>query len=244
MIISNPFGSSNSLGKDTIRFTIANNYVRNPSSTRPTTKGITVKSVSAGGNKIDDWTGSKFTPTQNALQSVTITPSSYIAGDFPVIYQFTIRTPYTVEANAFIYVKFPTGDLYVYDTSIASDKCNAITTLSSSNIKCSAKQTELTITKGFPSGICACTGDISFSVGGIINPRSLKPTQTFIVSIFTSDNYVIYTKQTGITLKMTDPDRTTTVLISQILSLNGAKDSYIFSVKNHNEMIDGDTMEI
>jgi hypothetical protein len=67
MIISNPFGSSNSIGKDTIKFTIANNYVRNPTSTRPTTTGITIKSVSTGGNKIDDWSGSKFTATINAL---------------------------------------------------------------------------------------------------------------------------------------------------------------------------------
>ncbi len=139
MIISNPFGSSNSIGMDTIRFTIANNYVRNPSSTRPTTSGLVIKSVSANGSPIDDWSGGKFNPTENALQSVTITPSSFVAGDFPVTYTFTIRTPYQVEANAFIYVKFPSGSPYVYDTSIAGDKCLAISTLSQSNIRCSAK---------------------------------------------------------------------------------------------------------
>jgi hypothetical protein len=63
MIISNPFGNSNSNGKDKVIFTIANNYVRNPSSTRPTTSFITVRTVSASGNKIDDWTGGKFTAT-------------------------------------------------------------------------------------------------------------------------------------------------------------------------------------
>jgi hypothetical protein len=165
-----------------------------------------------------------------------------VAGDYPVTYLFTIRTPYSVEANAFIYIKFPTGDLYVFDTSVAADKCLAVATLSQSNIKCSAKQTEITVTKGFPSGICACTGDISFSVGGIINPRSLKSTQTFSVSIITSDNYLIYTKSAGITLKMTEPDRSTKVEIRQMNSINGARDSYIFSVKNHNELVDGDTM--
>lgn len=112
-----------------------------------------------------------------------------------------------MEANAFIYVKFPSSDPYVYDTSIAADKCLAITTLSQSNIRCSAKTSEITVSKGFPSGICACQSDISFSVGGIMNPRSLKPTQTFIVSIFSSDNYLIYSKKTGITIKMTEPDR-------------------------------------
>jgi hypothetical protein len=130
MTISDPFGSTDSKGMDNIRFTIGNNYVRNPTSTRPTTTGIVIKSVSASGNPIDDWSGSKFTAIENALSSVTITPSSYVAGDYPVSYSFTLRTPYQVEANAFIYVKFPTGDLYVYDTSIAADKCTAVATLS------------------------------------------------------------------------------------------------------------------
>jgi hypothetical protein len=52
---------------DNIRFTIANNYVRNPTSTRPTTTGIVIKSMSANGNPIDDWSGNKFTATENAL---------------------------------------------------------------------------------------------------------------------------------------------------------------------------------
>ena len=224
MIISDPFGSAAGAGMDKVRFTIANNYVRNPTSTRPTSTGIVIKTMSANGASIDDWSGSKFTATENVLSSVIINPSSFVAGDYPVTYQFTIRTPYTVEPNAFIYVKFPTGDLYVYDTSIVADKCLAIATLSQSNIRCSARQTEITVTKAFPSGTCACLGDITFSVGGIMNPRSLKPTQTFTVTIYTSDNYFIYSKKTGITIKMTEPDRLTTLSISQVSSQNGAKD--------------------
>jgi hypothetical protein len=125
LIILSPFGTANSLGNDRIKFTIANNYIKNPTSTRPTTSGITIRSMTAGGNQIDDWTGGKFTATFNTLSSVTITSPSYVAGDYPVTYTFTILTPYTVEANAYIYVKFPV-DLYVYDTSVAADKCTAI----------------------------------------------------------------------------------------------------------------------
>ncbi len=76
MVISDPFGSTDSKGNDNIRFTIGNNYVRNPTSTRPTTTGIVIKSVSASGNQIDDWSGSKFIATENTLTSVTVTPSS------------------------------------------------------------------------------------------------------------------------------------------------------------------------
>ena len=43
---------------------------------------------------------------------------------------------------------------------------------------------------------------------------------------------------------MTQPDRKSTVSISQLLGLNGARDSYIFSVTNRNEMVDGDSMTV
>ncbi len=43
---------------------------------------------------------------------------------------------------------------------------------------------------------------------------------------------------------MTDPDRQSTVTITQVLAQNGAKDQYIFAVKNHNENVDGDVINI
>ena len=143
-----------------------------------------------------------------------VTPSSLVTGDYPVTYTFTLRTPYAVEPNAQIYVKFPTGDMYIYDTSMAGDKCYAINTLSQSNMRCSAKTSELTITKAFPSGRCACTGDISFSVAGIINPRSTLISGSFIVSILTSDNFLIYSKRTNINVIMTSPNTKTTASIT------------------------------
>lgn len=65
-----------------------------------------------------------------------------------------------------------------------------------------------------------------------------------MVSILSNDNYLIYSKKTGITLKMMETDRQTTVSISQVLAQNGAKDQYIFAVKNHNEIVDGDIINI
>ena len=102
----------------------------------------------------------------------------------------------------------------IYDTSLATERCTALTTLSQTNMRCSPKATELMISRSFPSGVCACQGEIAFSVAGVINPRSFMPTDTFIVSIMSSDNYLIYSKRTGITVTMNQPNTETTVTAS------------------------------
>ena len=45
-IILSPFGTSASAGNDRIKFTIANNYIQNPTSTRPTTTVVNIKTLS------------------------------------------------------------------------------------------------------------------------------------------------------------------------------------------------------
>lgn len=85
------------MGGERIKFTVANNYVQNPTSSRPTTTKFSARTVSSSGSTIDSWTGSAFTATYNELSSVTITPGSYIAGASSVTYSFTLRTPRQVE---------------------------------------------------------------------------------------------------------------------------------------------------
>ena len=121
LTIAAPFGATTSTGGERIKLTLGNNYVQNPSSTRTTTKGIIVRSVSALGNPIDVYTGSVFTAKVNEFTSVKITPSTYVTGDYPVTYTFEIQTLHSVENNAYIVVKWPVDDsaMGVYDTSKA-----------------------------------------------------------------------------------------------------------------------------
>lgn len=97
LIIQSPFGAVDGVGGERIKFTIANNYVQNPTSTRATSTKFSARTVSSGGSTIDSWSGSNFKATENQLTSVTVTPSSYIAGDTGATYTFTIRTPHQVE---------------------------------------------------------------------------------------------------------------------------------------------------
>ena len=98
LVIQNPFGSTLSAGGERIKFTVANNYIQNPTSTRPLNTFITVKSLTPNGNTIDDITISqRITLTENTLSSVSVTPSTLVAGDFLATYTFRIRTPYLVE---------------------------------------------------------------------------------------------------------------------------------------------------
>jgi len=56
VMILNPFGSVNSVGKERIKFTIANNYIQNPTSSRPISGFITARTLTSSGNTVDDWT--------------------------------------------------------------------------------------------------------------------------------------------------------------------------------------------
>ena len=62
--------------------------------------------------------------------------------------------------------------------------------------------------------------------------------------IMTSDNYIIYSKRSGITVTMTSVNSLTTATVSLQNGQNGAKDNYIFSVKNHNQKQDGDYLVV
>lgn len=95
LVIQNPFDSSGSKGGDKIKFTVANNYIQNPTAARTTTGLITIRTVTPDGNPIDNWTASsRFVATESSLSSVALTSSSNVAGDYPVVFTFTLRTPH------------------------------------------------------------------------------------------------------------------------------------------------------
>jgi len=56
LMILNPFGSRTTVGGERVKFTIANNYIQNPTSTRPISSFITVRTLTPSGNTVDDWT--------------------------------------------------------------------------------------------------------------------------------------------------------------------------------------------
>ena len=51
----------------------------------------------------------------------------------------------------------------------------------------------------------------------------------------TSDNNMIYSKKTGITVTMTSVNTLTTATVSLQTGQNGGKDNYVFNVKNNNQ---------
>lgn len=121
LTIYNPFGSTFSALNTAVRFTIPSTYVRNPTSTRPTTVGFRIRSFSPLGTQIDSYTGSSFSALVNDLSSVTVTSSSSVTGQNPVIFTFLIKTPYEVEKDAVIRVYLPTGVTVASQT--LADKC-------------------------------------------------------------------------------------------------------------------------
>ena len=78
----------------------------------------------------------------------------------------------------------------------------------------------------------------------MLNPRSLTPSGTFMIAIYTSDNYVIYSQSTGITVTMTTANTATSMTLKQQFGVNGQADNYYLSVMNHNQKQFGDYMLI
>lgn len=213
LTISTPFGSATSALNTNVQFTIANNYVQNPSSTKPTATAFTVQTVSQNGSPIDTWTGSQFTATVNSLKTASVTASSYQTGAQDTVFTFSLTTPHLVAANAYILISPPSNDIQIFDSSVVQGSITALQTVVQSYITCSISSGDIYVKGGFYNSLCPCTGTIQFSVGGFLNPRSMATTSSFTLKIQTYDNYPIYYMQTGITLTMTKPNTYTNMTL-------------------------------
>jgi hypothetical protein len=58
--------------------------------------------------------------------------------------------------------------------------------------------------------------------------------------VYSSDSYLVYSKTSGIQVTMTIPESSSTMSILQSNGRNGAQDNYVISVKNYNDLEEGD----
>lgn len=213
LTISAPFGSATSAQNTAVSFTIANNYIQNPPSTKPTATKFIVQTVSQNGNPIDTWTGSQFTASVNSLRSASVTASSYQTGAQNTVYTFSFTTPHLVPANAYVLIAPPSSDIQIFDSSVVQSSITALQTMVQTYMSCYIAGGEIYVKGGFYNSPCPCTGTIQFSIGGFLNPRSMATSKSFAIKVQTYDNYPIYYMQTGITLTMNKPNTLTNMTL-------------------------------
>jgi len=73
--------------------------------------------------------------------------------------------------------------------SISQNSCTAIKNIGSSFV-CTVTNSSITITQGYQASSLNAPQNVSFLIGSIRNPVSMKPTSSFIVSIYNSDGYL------------------------------------------------------
>ena len=113
-----------------------------------------------------------------------------------------------------------------------------------STFYCNATSNTITVVDGFQSSAFAAEGTISFDIDGILNPRSLQPSSTFMVKTQTSDEFLINQLTSDITVTMTSVSQFNLVSISSTSLVNSASNNVTFTINSPSELIDGDILSI
>ena len=159
--------------------------------------------------KIDEVSVIGIVCTPGLLNSVSITPSSYITGDIST-YQFNIKTTTNIPIKGYIEVYFPTEILF---TSIS---CINILGFNS-QISCVISNNLINVTQGLELEAFV-PGTLCFNILGIRNPPSTKPV---LFSVYTKSNVFVIDYLQNITLAMLYPHSLASAQVSFTNSVIG-----------------------
>ncbi|CAG9335482.1 unnamed protein product [Blepharisma stoltei] len=176
---------------------------------------------------IDYDASATITATSDSLKGVTIAPSSFTTGDITT-YTFSINTRNTIPQGGGLKIVFP-EEISIQDTTV---KCQNAVGIDSS-FTCTNTYNSITISNGFLSSSFQ-PGLISFTIGSIKNPGSLKASKSF--QVFTSYSGLTIDSMTqGITIQMQTP-HTLQASISSASYTVGETTSYTLKITPYNAL--------
>ena len=145
---------------------------------------------------ISKGSGGRFTAEPGNFESVDIESSSYITGD-PATYTFRIQTANVIPQGGKIFIELPT-EIFIQNTLAVCGDWQGF----ENSATCKSTQNSITVENGFASQKFN-PGLLVFSIPGIKNPTSTKPSSSFRVE---SQN------QAGNTVEVNDSDLVITMI--------------------------------
>lgn len=190
--------------------------VRNPLTTLPTSTFSISTYYNSSDSLVDQMTtGLTFTAIPNPIKEMVITPASLTVGAVTT-YSFQVNFTNPVPVGTVMTISFP-----------SAIPLTAVTFPSSNTLPCVASLNAQTVT--LTGCITAQTsGQLTFVLGGITNPLSTKPTDTFNITS-TLTNLLEYMSSNRI-VTMTTPMSFTSISISASNTTVNALTSYTFTV--------------
>ena len=196
-----------------------------------------------------------MTSTVGTLTSATAVPTSFNAYT-STTYNFTIVPANAIPIGGVILITIP-SEITISNPTFTANSCSStrrnlrnkdfMRELASTGLEstfyCNATPTTITVIDGFQSSNFS-GGTISFDIDGILNPRSLQTSSTFLVNTQTSDEFQINQLISGITVTMTSVSQFNLVSLSSTSLVNSASNNITFTINSPSILIDGDILSI
>ena len=240
LTISSGFGSAATAAGSSISFTVSSitNY-----DTTQTSATFLIYTQTSSSITIDSYQLGSLTVacTFGTISGLTITPSSLFTGvQTTYAFQFTITQRILI--NSYIQISFPT-EITISDTTYSAGTWQTVIGLSG-GISCSFTSSQVVqLSNGFNTGDFL-SGLLQFTISGITNPRSLKPSSSFNVYIYDANGNGQYALTSGLTTTMTTASDFRSISISSGSVNNGAYTNYTFSITLSNVIVSGDYARI
>ena len=233
LIVTSGFPSSTA---GNIQFSL--DQITNPSSTTPTAAiSISTCLDSTCAHYIDTVTNLVVNAVPAALQSASVTASSYVTGQ-STTYSFELVTTNPIPIGGSVQVSFP-NMITIQDTTSAASNCVPVVGFQS-GFSCTAtvssvKAVGFTATPFSP-------GPLKFSVANVVNPPSTKIYQSFGFFTYNSAGSGIDALTVGIGFKCTTANSFKQVQVTPASLVNAAVTAYTFAIKVRNQVPPGSNL--
>ena len=227
--ITNAF--PNDYGTGAIQFSF--DGVNNPSSTKPS--GFFIIAIYSANNFL-------YEVSNNSSFSIFSTPGTLISAVMPKSYTTGALTDYifwlnisdAIQINGYIEIYIP-KDIF-FQFPMCSDFIGF-----SSTPKCIFSDNQMNMTNGFINSMYK--GILQFTIQGIINPKSLKPSQSFQITTYTY-GFIIDNSNTGIAVTMKSLHNLAYLSSSVDSSVVGIYTFYTFNIQPFNDIPSGGSVVI
>ena len=215
-----------------------------PPTTKPTL-GFTISTFYDGnGALVDRSNSATFIASPGALSppTVGIAVDSTTVGEV-TRYVISLQNTNEIPAGGKLTVMLPT-QISIPDVSLSENTCASESASVDMTIKCSINRQKLTVSDIFTSSNIPPNTMLSFSIAGVRNPLSMKPTSSFIIATTTNDDYEIDKISSGKTLTLDTPSDFLNIEIAPGSLQNGASTSYNFKITLRSEHRSSDVLTI
>jgi hypothetical protein len=208
-------------------FSVVFDGVANPESTSPTSVfriNTYYDSSTAPTYSVDTSSVVTLTATADTVVSYTVTPASYVV-NAPVVYTIVYTLTNRLPIGGYVLIGLPIGmSLQTPNSATVMVSINGSTPISNTptivSTATSVYSSALNFT-GLASSTALAAGTIvTFQISNIINPNSMKPSNSFSVYSFLQ-GFLIESLTSGVTVTMTTPASFTLVSVTANSQKNG-----------------------